>query len=118
MKSEGLVGRLSVCDLSGDIPHTSAQSYMHFVQEYQLLHIGGGPPPPLSSSVILVRPSDSTPVGIIIGVRQSLRTTEGWALSVEGLTMVAKEEVITRHWGRRQVLGKYSNNLRRGFLKT
>ena len=34
-------------------------------------------------------------VGIIVGVRKSLHTTEGWALSVEGLTMVAKEEVIT-----------------------
>ena len=34
-------------------------------------------------------------MGIIIGVKESLRTTEGWALSVEGLTMVAKEEVIT-----------------------
>ena len=50
-------------------------------------------------------------VGIIIEVRQSLCTTEGWALSVECLTMVAKEEVITRHWGTWQVLGKYSNNL-------
>ena len=28
-------------------------------------------------------------------VRQSLRTMEGWALSVEGLTMVANEEVVT-----------------------
>ena len=30
-------------------------------------------------------------MGIIIGVKESLRTTEGWALSVEGLTMVALE---------------------------
>ena len=50
-------------------------------------------------------------VGIIIGVRQSLHAMEGWALSVEGLAMVAKEEVVTRHCtclvpGRRQVLGK------------
>ena len=74
IKSEGLVGRLSVCDLSGDIPHTSAQSYLHFVQEYQLLHIKGGPPPPLSSSAILVRPSDSTPVVMFKGLK-TLRGT-------------------------------------------
>ena len=46
-------------------------------------------------------------MGIIIGVRESLRATEGWALSVEGLTMVAKEEVIEalgQTAGARQVL--------------
>ena len=94
IKSEGLVGRLSMCDLSGNIPHTSVQSYLHFVQEYQLLHLEGGPWPPLSFSAILVCPLDSTLVGIIIGVRQSLCTMEGWALSFEGLTMVVKKEVI------------------------
>ena len=62
IKSEGLVGRLSMCDLSGNIPHTSAQSYLHF-QEYQLLHLKGGSLLPLSSSAILVCPSDSTLVG-------------------------------------------------------
>ena len=42
---------------------TSAQSYLHFVQEYQLLHLEGGLLLPLSSFVILIWPLDSTLVG-------------------------------------------------------
>jgi len=62
-KSKGLVGRLSMCGLPGDRPHTSTQSYLHFIQEYQLFHLEGSLLPPLSSSVILVCPSDSMLVG-------------------------------------------------------
>jgi len=63
-------------------------------------------------------------VGVVIEVRQSLRTQrKDGLLSVDGLTMVAKEEVITRQCtclllGRRQVPGKYSNNLQHRFLIT
>ena len=66
-------------------------------------------------------------VGMIIGVRQSLCTTEGWAWSVWGPNNGGEgrgdNELITRHCscllqGRWQVLSNYSNNLRHGFLKT